>query len=103
MSANNQNVDFAERLASARRMAGLSLQGLADLMENRISKQAINQFEQGKSKPEAGTLQDMANALNVSLDYFFRTTTSTFEKLASVSYTHLDVYKRQNQFRLNFG
>jgi Zn-dependent peptidase ImmA (M78 family) len=82
MSANNQNIDFAERLASARRMAGLSLQGLADLMENSISKQAINQFEQGKSKPESGTLQDMAKALNVSLDYFFRTTTTTFEKLA---------------------
>lgn len=82
MSSNNQNIDFAERLASARRMAGLSLQGLADLMENRISKQAINQFEQGKSKPEVGTLQDMAKALNVSLDYFFRTTTTTFEKLA---------------------
>jgi Zn-dependent peptidase ImmA (M78 family) len=82
MSANSQNIYFAERLASARRMAGLSLQGLADLMENRISKQAINQFEQGKSKPESGTLQDMAKALNVSLDYFFRTTTTTFEKLA---------------------
>lgn len=82
MLGNNQNVNFSERLASARRMAGLSLQGLADLMENRISKQAINQFEQGKSKPEAGTLQDMAKALNVSLDYFFRATITTFEKLA---------------------
>ncbi|MCA0364574.1 MAG: XRE family transcriptional regulator [Bacteroidetes bacterium] len=82
MSAINQNLDFAERLASARRMAGLSLQQLADNMDNSISKQALHQFEQGKSRPEAGTLQNIANALKVSLDYFFRPKTLTFEKLA---------------------
>lgn len=62
-------------------MAGLSLQELADKMENRISKQAIHQFEQGKSKPEADTLLDLAKALNVRLDFFFRNDHVQFDKL----------------------
>jgi len=72
---------FAERIASARKMAGLSLQELADKMHNQISKQAIHQFEQGKSKPEADTLLALAKALNVRLDFFFSDTQVQFEKL----------------------
>ncbi|MFN3379830.1 MAG: helix-turn-helix domain-containing protein [Runella zeae] len=72
---------LAERLTTARKMAGLSLQELADKMDNRISKQAIHQFEQGKSKPEADTLLDLAKALNVRLDFFFRDNHVQFDKL----------------------
>lgn len=68
---NEPITQLAERLTTARKMAGLSLQELADKMENRISKQAIHQFEQGKSKPEADTLLALAKALNVRLDFFF--------------------------------
>jgi transcriptional regulator with XRE-family HTH domain len=56
VSNSINKIDFGERLLSARRMAGLLLQGLADLMENSISKKALNQFEQGKDKPETSTL-----------------------------------------------
>jgi len=68
---NKPSTHFAERLTTARKMAGLSLQELADKMHNQISKQAIHQFEQGKSKPEADTLLALAKALNVRLDFFF--------------------------------
>ncbi|MCA0232145.1 MAG: XRE family transcriptional regulator [Bacteroidetes bacterium] len=78
---NEPIIYLAERLTTARKMAGLSLQELADKMENRISKQAIHQFEQGKSKPEADTLLDLAKALNVRLDFFFRNDHVQFDKL----------------------
>ena len=78
---NEPIIHLAERLTTARKMAGLSLQELADKMENRISKQAIHQFEQGKSKPEADTLLDLAKALNVRLDFFFRNDHVQFDKL----------------------
>jgi Zn-dependent peptidase ImmA (M78 family) len=82
MLLENKTLELSDRLLNARRMAGLSLQELADKMENRISKQAIHQFEQGKSKPESNTLLDIAKSLNVSLDYFFREGSLVFEKLA---------------------
>jgi Zn-dependent peptidase ImmA (M78 family)/DNA-binding XRE family transcriptional regulator len=73
--------DLAERLTTARRMAGLSLQELADKMEHTISRQALHQFEQGKSKPETDTLLALAKALDVKLDYFYRPLHVAFEKL----------------------
>ncbi len=78
---NEPSTHFAERLSSARKMAGLSLQALADKMHNQISKQAIHQFEQGKSKPEADTLLALTKALNVRLDFFFSNAQVQFEKL----------------------
>lgn len=63
---------FAYRLASARKMAGLSLQQLSDLLGTKgVSKQALNKYEQGKMKPESSVLVALANALGVSVDYFF--------------------------------
>lgn len=63
---------FAYRLASARKMAGLSLQQLSDLLGAKgVSKQALNKYEQGKMKPESSVLVALANALGVSVDYFF--------------------------------
>lgn len=78
---NESTAYLADRLATARKMAGLSLQALADKMQPAISKQAIHQFEQGKSKPEADTLLALSKALNVRLDFFFRDPHVQFEKL----------------------
>jgi Zn-dependent peptidase ImmA (M78 family)/transcriptional regulator with XRE-family HTH domain len=62
---------FASRLVSARKMAGLSLQLLADRLENAVTKQALNKYEQGKMKPDSKGLIALANALNVPVDYFY--------------------------------
>ena len=81
MSDASIDTSLAERIQSARRMAGLSLQELADRMDNPVSKQAINQFEQGKIKPETDTLFNIAKALNVRLDFFYRKTTVSLGKI----------------------
>jgi Zn-dependent peptidase ImmA (M78 family)/DNA-binding XRE family transcriptional regulator len=62
---------LANKLVSARKMAGLSLQGLADRLENEVSKQALNKYEQGKMKPNSMGIMAIANALNVPVSYFY--------------------------------
>jgi len=62
---------FANRLNAARKMAGLSLQSLADKLGNIVTKQSLNKYEQGKMKPDSKLIIQLANTLNVSVDYFF--------------------------------
>jgi len=63
---------FANRLMAARKMAGLSLQELSDkLGENAVSKQSLSKYEQGKMKPDSTVIIALANALGVSVDYFY--------------------------------
>jgi len=62
---------FAYRLINARKMAGMSLQDLADKLGNVVTRQALNKYEQGKMKPNSDLIIKLANALNVSADYFF--------------------------------
>jgi len=64
---------FAYRLNAARKMAGLSLQSLADKLENVVTKQSLNKYEQGKMKPDSNLIIQLARILNVSVDYFFST------------------------------
>ncbi len=53
-------------------MNGLSMQDLANKMNNIITKQAIGKYEQGDMKPSSDILIALSNALNVRPDYFFR-------------------------------
>lgn len=62
---------FAKRLVVARKMAGLSLQQLADKLGNDISRQALNKYEQGRMKPGSKMLIRLASALNVPVDFFY--------------------------------
>ena len=63
---------FAYRLMAARKMAGLSLQELSDkLGENAVSKQSLSKYEQGKMKPDSTIMIALANALGISVDYFY--------------------------------
>jgi len=66
--------NITERLVSARKMAGLSLQDLADRLEAGITKQALNKYEHGKARPSSEVLLQIARALNVPVEYFYRTT-----------------------------
>ena len=76
---------FGNRLKLARRMAGLSLQALADKMDNAVTKQALNKYELGKMKPDSDGLLALADALKVSVDYFFHAQKFNF-KLKRVAY-----------------
>lgn len=65
-----QNI-FGGRLSSARKMAGMTLQELADKTGNYISKQALHRYETGVMLPGSDVIIHLSNALNVVPDYFF--------------------------------
>lgn len=62
---------LASRLKSARLMNGLSLQGLADKIDNRITKQSLSKYELGKVIPDSEIIGILSEALGVRPDYFF--------------------------------
>ena len=72
---------FAERFKSARLMNGLSLQGLADRMGNRITKQALSKYELGKVIPDSEMIGILAEALHVRPDYFHANTVVEFGEI----------------------
>ncbi len=61
---------FGNKLVSARKMAGMSLQDLENKLEKFVSRQALHKYEQGKMKPESQVLIALSNALNVPVDFF---------------------------------
>jgi Zn-dependent peptidase ImmA (M78 family)/DNA-binding XRE family transcriptional regulator len=65
---------FGIRLASARKMAGMSLQQLSDDLDSVVTKQSLNKYEQDVMKPDSELLIKIASVLNVTIDYFFRET-----------------------------
>lgn len=65
---------FAERFKSARLMNGFSLQDLADALGSNLSRQALHRYEKGEVIPDAEKISMLSKALNISPDYFFRTT-----------------------------
>lgn len=63
---------FSNRLKSARKMAGLSLNELSEKMgDHAVSKQSLSKYEQAKMNPDSKVIIALANALGVSVDYFF--------------------------------
>lgn len=71
MNVNHQGFTsiFANRLSIARKMAGFSLQGLADQLEGKVTKQAISKYEKGQMTPSGDVLIAIANALGVTVDF----------------------------------
>lgn len=65
---------FAERFKSARLMKGFSLQDLADALDNKLSRQALHRYEKGDVIPDTEKIHLLSKVLNVSSDFFFRTT-----------------------------
>jgi len=59
------------RIHRARMLRGLSLEALANNLGD-ISKQALNKFEKGDAKPNSSRILQLAKALNVKPEYFFR-------------------------------
>mgnify|MGYP000376045481 CR=1 FL=1 len=63
-----------DRIRRARLLQGMSLDGLAQRLGD-ISKQGLNKFEKGDSKPNSTRILQLAKALNVKPEYFFRSDT----------------------------
>lgn len=62
---------FAKRLGSARRMAGISLQSLADQLANVVTKQSLSKYEQGIMRPDSELVIALAEVLKVPVNYFY--------------------------------
>lgn len=63
---------FAKRLRQARMKEKLSMDALCQKMQGVVSKQAVSKYEAAKMMPSSTILIALANALKVSLDYFFQ-------------------------------
>ncbi|MCH5223903.1 MAG: ImmA/IrrE family metallo-endopeptidase [Muribaculaceae bacterium] len=63
---------FSKRLKQARVMKGFSLETLAKSINNLVSRQAINKYEQGKMLPDSKVLIALSSTLGVNADFFFR-------------------------------
>lgn len=86
LSQNN----FGSRLRLARKMVGFSLQELANALDNKVTKQALNKYEMGEMNPSSHVLMLISSCLNVKPDYFFNKNTTElgeilFRKKASLS------------------
>lgn len=72
---------FSKRLKSARTLASLSLDQLAEKMGNIVSKNAISKYEKGQMMADSKVLLALSKALNVKPDYFFRPFTVEIENV----------------------
>lgn len=68
---NRMPTTFGERLSAARKMAGLSLQQLADQIQGIGTKQALSKYEKGKAYPNSQVLIQLSQVLKVPVDFFF--------------------------------
>lgn len=71
MEQMEENI-FGNRLKLARKMAGLSLQELADALENKVTKQSLNKYEMGLMNPSGNVLVAISKTLKLKPDYFLK-------------------------------
>ena len=60
-------MEFHQRLYQLRKRSGLSQEGLADLLG--VTRQAVQKWEAGTSRPDMDNLAALARYFNVTLDY----------------------------------
>lgn len=70
---------IGERIKQARQVSGLSQQALAEKVG--VSAKAISKYERNLDTPSSDVLLRLGQALDVRLDYFFRTRNVTLRKL----------------------
>jgi transcriptional regulator with XRE-family HTH domain len=61
-----------DRLKAARILKGMSLQDLADRLNNTISRQGLHKYESGVVKPDKEMLKKLSEVLDVPIDNFFK-------------------------------
>ena len=88
---------IGSRLKLARSASGLSLRGLSDRIDNRVSAQAIGKYERNESMPSSGVLIALADALRVSVNYL---TGDPGISLQSVDFRTQEVASRREEDRI---
>lgn len=81
MESESENL-FGNRLKMARKMAGMSLQDLANALNGAVTKQALNKYEMGQMRPNAEVLSLLSRILNVKQDYLLRRGQTEFGELS---------------------
>lgn len=77
---------FGDRLKLARKKAGYSLRDLEDVLEKKVTAQAVGKYERGEMMPSSDVLSAMAKVLGVSLEYLL---SEQVEELESVEFRKL--------------
>ena len=62
---------IAKRIKSARMLARMSLRELSDALNNIVSHNAIQKYENAEMMPDSKVLLALSNVLGVKSDYFF--------------------------------
>lgn len=90
---------FAERLKSARKMKGWSMQELVNQLSTNISRQALHKYETGAMLPSGDVLISLAKVLDVKPDYFMQEPISLgaveFRKKSRLSVRQVDMVKEK--------
>lgn len=86
---------FGSRLQLARKMAGLSYQGLANKLNGLVTKQALHKYEQGSMMPDSEKLIALSHALNVTVNFFFRSEPVKLEGIEFRKQASLPVKERE--------
>lgn len=97
---------FSERFKSARLMKGFSLQDLANALDNKLSRQALHRYEKGEVIPDNDKINLLSKVLEVSPDYFFRSTKVElgeveFRKLSKMPQKEASIIKEKTKEKLS--
>lgn len=90
---------FGERLKAARKMAGMSQQGLADATHNLVTKQALSKYEKGKMFPASDILVAISKVLGVKSGYFYR---QSQVELTSLEFRKKSRLSKKDQSRVKY-
>lgn len=84
---------IGQRIKQARKANKMSLRNLAEIVE--VSPMAISKYERDLNIPSSGVLLRLAQALGVSVDFFFRPETISFQLQAYRKHTSLGVKENE--------
>lgn len=65
---NPELADFGSRLRTARKMAGLSLEDLAERTGRVVTRQALSKYEKGRMSPSPAVFERISDALGLGLE-----------------------------------
>ena len=90
---------LADKITEERKKNGWSQEELANQLG--VSRQAVSKWESAGAVPDLQRILQMSELFGVSTDYLLKDEMKA-ENITyhAVSYTHLDVYKRQELCRL---
>ncbi len=87
-----------DRLKAARILKGMSLQDLADRLNNTISRQGLHKYESGVVNPDREMLKKLSEVLDVPVDYFYKD--NSFLQLSKIEFRKLHVLPSKEELTI---